>query len=45
LTVWPTAAISASTDMATASKNRLHMCLLCLYLTHVLLTVACLCSK
>jgi hypothetical protein len=42
LTLWSTAVISASTDMATASKNTLHMCL---YLTHVLLTVTCLHSK
>jgi hypothetical protein len=33
---------STSTDMATASKNRLHMCL---YPAHVLLTVTCLYSK
>jgi hypothetical protein len=36
--VWSTAVISASTDMATTSKNTLHTCL---YLTHVLLAVTC----
>jgi hypothetical protein len=42
LTFWSTAMISASTDMVTLSKDRLHICL---YLTHVLLTVMCIYSK
>jgi hypothetical protein len=39
LTLWSTAVINASTDTATASKNRL---LMCLYLTNLLPTVTCL---
>jgi hypothetical protein len=42
LTFWHAAVVSASTDMVTMLKNRLRMCL---YLTHVLLTITCLYSK
>jgi hypothetical protein len=42
MTLWPTAMITASTDMATTSANRLHMCL---YITHVLFAVTCLYYK
>jgi hypothetical protein len=38
LALWSTDMVGAPTDMATTSKNRLRMCL---YLTHVLLTVIC----